>query len=63
MTEPSPQARRLLAKAVAARGSAWRDAAASLAAANWGNAWTDAALVAIDEALRVGPDDDDDEGP
>jgi len=58
VTRPaSAQARRLLADAVAAKGSAWRNAADSIRSGGYANAWIDAALVAIDAALKEGPDD------
>lgn len=55
---PTRQARQLLAQAIRKQGPAWGNTADSVEAGNWGNAFTAAALVAIDEALRTGPDDD-----
>jgi len=59
---PSRQARRLLADAVRAKGPAWRNAADSVEAGTYANAWTEAALVAIETGIRTGPDDRDEEG-
>jgi hypothetical protein len=55
----SRQARRLLAEAIEQRGPGWANAADSVRGGGYGNAWTEAALAAIDKALRTGPDDDD----
>lgn len=51
------QARDLLADAIAAKGGGWINTAGSIRAGSYGNEWTSAALVAIEEALRTGPDD------
>jgi len=56
---PSQQARRRLAAAVAAQGPEWQKLADTIAT-GFTNMWVTPALVAIDEALRTGPDDDDD---
>lgn len=53
----SPQARRILAGEVERLGPAWRNAADSIRAGAYANAWTVAGLAAIDEALKQGPDD------
>jgi len=57
------QARDLLADAIAAKGSAWANTAHSVRSGRYGNEWTSAALVAIGQALRTGPDDEDDQAP
>jgi len=55
---PAQQARHMFADAVQAQGPAWRNAADSIRAGNYGNAWTVAAIGAIEKALRTGADDD-----
>lgn len=57
--EPSAQARRILADIVRARGPGWRNCADSIRDGGRVNDWCDAALVAIDVALRTERDDDD----
>ncbi|MEO7681789.1 MAG: hypothetical protein ABIS14_14060 [Sphingomonas sp.] len=53
------QARNLLADAVLAQGTGYRNAADSIRAGSYGNIWTIAAEAAIAKALQIGPDDDD----
>lgn len=57
--EPSPAAVRLYADAIRAKGPAWGNAADSILSGGYGNAWTQAALSAIEAALRIGPGDDE----
>lgn len=46
------EARNLYADAIAARGPAWRNSADSIRSGAYGNAWTEAAIVAINSALQ-----------
>ena len=51
----SRQARKLLTKHIHRQGPGYANAADSDGAGNYGNIWTQAALAAIEEALREGP--------
>jgi hypothetical protein len=51
------QARNLYADAMASQGAGYRHAADSIRTGSYGNIWTEAALSAIERALRTGPDD------
>lgn len=57
MIRPSEQAKELLAEAVEGQGPSWRNAANSIRAGGYANAWITAGLVAIEKALRVERDD------
>lgn len=54
---PSSQARRILADAIKARGSAWVNTAQSVRDGSYSNVWLEAALSGIETALRTGCDD------
>lgn len=52
------QARELYADAIDAQGPRWRNTADSIRCGGYGNIWSEAALSAIERALRINPDDD-----
>lgn len=54
----SRRARALYADAIDAQGPRWRNTADSIRCGGYGNIWSEAALSAIERALRINPDDE-----